>query len=70
VIVSDPNGQTVAIGALSLGQVTKPLLECRFTFSVYAPAGLGFYGISIGSRRPYQVAEKDLAPSVDLTLGG
>ena len=69
VIVTDPAGKTVAVGELSLGQVSGENFECRFYFSVYAPAGLGFYGIAIGNRKPHQVAEKDLAPFVDLTLG-
>jgi hypothetical protein len=61
VVVTDSGGKTVAVGTLAGGIErggAKVGYSCVFSFEVRGvPAGDGFYGVSVGSRKPAQYAE-------------
>jgi len=67
VTVTDAAGTIVAIGALGAGTIAD--MACAFPFSVSAPAGKGFYGLTIGHRSKVQYSESALAQPVHLSLG-
>ena len=73
VVVSDAAGATLAIGGLDAGLADPYEATCAFAFRVPdVPAGLGFYGLSIGSgdRGTMKYAESEISRGeITLTLG-
>lgn len=73
VVVSDSAGATLAIGELDAGLADPSQSACVFDFHVAEiPAGLGFYGLSVGSdnRGTMKYEEAEISGrSIDLALG-
>ncbi len=83
VTVRDAKGEIIAVGALQAGiqdgseEYTArdfqlfDLAICSFAFSIEAPAGKGFYTISVGNanRGEHTYSEEELAEGVYLVLG-
>ncbi|MEV5411029.1 hypothetical protein AB0K60_19565 [Thermopolyspora sp. NPDC052614] len=73
VVITDPTGKTIAVGALGNGtnrtRSTSYLSDCEFPFRVTAPAGQQFYGVEIGRRGRLQYAADRLGQPLELTLG-
>jgi hypothetical protein len=69
VVVSDPSGTTIAVGALSTGSSVTPG-DCHFTFTIPdVPAGKGFYGVAVTHRGVVQYSEAQARQGVSLSLG-
>ncbi|MFG1846787.1 hypothetical protein [Micromonospora carbonacea] len=76
VLVTDPAGVNLAVGALDDGQpVIDPdddsrATSCLFEFEVpNVPSGKGIYGIEVGRRGKVQYKEADLGEKLSLSLG-
>lgn len=73
VVISDADGTTIAVGELGEGDPTagngrKPG-TCTFAFSVSAPSGHDFYGVTIGRRGTMKYAADVLGKPLELSLG-
>jgi hypothetical protein len=73
VVITDPAGKTIAVGALGNGanrtRSASYLSDCEFPFRVTAPAGHQFYGVEVSRRGRLQYAAERLREPVELTLG-
>ncbi|GLZ76653.1 hypothetical protein Afil01_14600 [Actinorhabdospora filicis] len=71
VTISDSADATVALGRLERGAVSNAYSACGFGFEIPGvPAGLGFYGVSIGRRGTMRYAEAELKGGrLELQLG-
>lgn len=71
VVISDAEGKTIAVGGLLEGRATgvgiRPT-RCTFAFSVKAPAGEDFYGVSVGRRGTTTYSAERLGEPLRLTL--
>ncbi len=73
VVVTDPAGKTIAVGALGTGanrtRSASYLGDCEFPFRVTAPAGHQFYGVEVSRRGRLQYPAERLSGPLELTLG-
>jgi len=84
VTIRDSKGEIVGVGALSGGiqtgsegytnadSVFFDLPICAFSFSIEAPAGLGFYSVSVGNENRGEVTfeESELLDEIKIEIGG
>lgn len=68
VLVNDGAGATVAVGSLGKGHWTSGQ-ECRFPFTVSAPAGKKIYSLGVATRKGPTFSEAQLAAPVSLSIG-
>lgn len=68
VTVGGSTGQTLGIGALSVGQEDSGG-NCVFSFDVAVPAGQSVYTVTISHRGTQTVSQDELANGIALTLG-
>ena len=76
VVVTDPAGTTIAVGALGTGvprrdpNDTSRATECRFPFQVTGvPGGHQFYGLQVGRRGKLDYTRDKIDKPLELTLG-
>lgn len=76
VVVTDPAGTTIAIGALGAGvprrdpDNTSRATECRLPFKVTGvPGGHQFYRLEVGHRGKLEYARDKIDKPLELTLG-
>lgn len=71
VVVADPQGRTVATGALEAGIVSSDPGPCQLPFGVpHVPSGLASYSVTISHRGTQVVSSSEARTGVNLTLGG
>lgn len=68
VLIKDGAGATVAVGNLGKGKWTSGE-ECRFPFTVSAPAGKNVYSIGIAARKGPTFSEADATKPMSLSIG-
>ena len=71
VVITDPAGKTIALGALGDGRVAAgDSTTCDFPFTVPdVPAGAKFYGVEIAHRGIVQFPEAQMKNDPQMTLG-
>jgi len=69
--IADASGKTLALGKLDPGKYDATYGTCTFAFNVAGtPAGLSFYGVTVGHRNGPQFTYAQMQAGPSLTIKG